>query len=383
MEDRVLFVDDDTRLLDAYRRQLRKVLKVETADSPRKALQLISDWGPFSVVIADMYMPGMDGIAFLSRVKEIAPNTVRMMLTGAPDLSTATDAVNEGSIFRFLTKPCQPDVMAKSLIAAINQYRLITAEKELLESTLNGAIELVTEILSLVNPEGFGHAMQLRSAARSVAKKMALESVWEIELAALLARIGNIAVPVHVLNKMHSNTPLTPTEQGLLDRVPEISHDLLQHIPRLEHVAEVIRYQHKHYDGTGYPDGDLKGNDIPIGARLLKVVIDMLELWIQGKGKSEATRILHTRQGWYDPRILAIAPEFYPQCGSDMLEMESTRTIASEELTTDMVLASDVETSDKRLLIRAGSTITPTVLARIRSYSRLIGLKEPVEIYSN
>ncbi len=144
MHERILFVDDDPNILEAYQRKLQHVLIVHIALGPHVALREIREKGPFAVVVADMNMPLMNGLEFLKKVKNIAPETVRMMLTGNSDIKTAMDAVNEGSVFRFLTKPCPSKLMGDSLVAAIQQYRLITSEKEILEGTLKGTVELLT-----------------------------------------------------------------------------------------------------------------------------------------------------------------------------------------------------------------------------------------------
>ena len=136
MSDKVLFVDDDANILNAYTRQLRKQFRIETAQGGEQGLAAVTDQGPYAVIISDLRMPGMDGIQFLSRVREIAPDSVRMMLTGHADLEVTTEAVNEGNIFRFLTKPCNSEVLAKAIAAGIEQYRLVIAERELLEKTL-------------------------------------------------------------------------------------------------------------------------------------------------------------------------------------------------------------------------------------------------------
>ncbi|MFH1417727.1 MAG: response regulator, partial [Planctomycetota bacterium] len=136
MSKKILCVDDDPNILNAYRRGLRRLFEIETAEGGAEGLEAIASQGPFAVVVSDMRMPGMDGIQFLTAVKKRAPESVRIMLTGNADQQTAMDAVNEGSIFRFLTKPCPPEHLAKALTAGIEQYRLITAEKELLGKTL-------------------------------------------------------------------------------------------------------------------------------------------------------------------------------------------------------------------------------------------------------
>src|SRR4029077_11303089 len=132
--------------------------RVETAEGGEAALDKIAAHGPFAVVVSDRQMPRMDGIKFLSLVKERAPDTVRLMLTGNADLDGAIKVVNEGNIFRFLTKPCPLEVLGKAVEDALGQYRLVTAEKELLNKTLSGSIKLLCDILSMIDPQSFGRA---------------------------------------------------------------------------------------------------------------------------------------------------------------------------------------------------------------------------------
>ncbi|HUL31620.1 MAG TPA: response regulator, partial [Thermodesulfobacteriota bacterium] len=119
MENKILFVDDDANLLASYERQLRKQFPIETSLGVKEGLVAIKERSPYAVVVSDLRMPEMDGIQFLSKVREITPDTVRMMLTGYADLQNTIDAVNEGNIFRFLTKPCSPETLVKSLSAGI------------------------------------------------------------------------------------------------------------------------------------------------------------------------------------------------------------------------------------------------------------------------
>ena len=138
MVKRILFVDDDPRVLQAFERQFYKRFEIRTAIGPELGLQTLGADGPFATVVSDLRMPGMNGIEFLTRVRQASPDTVRVMLTGDADLSAAMAAVNEGKIFQFLTKPCPSDMLSRTLESALEQHRLITAERELLESTLRG-----------------------------------------------------------------------------------------------------------------------------------------------------------------------------------------------------------------------------------------------------
>lgn len=133
MSDKVLFVDDEPAALDGYRRTLRQEFAVTTAIGAELGLASIETDGPYSVVISDMRMPGMNGAEFLAAVREKNPTSVRMLLTGHADLDAAIQAVNQGNIFRFLTKPCEKGVLVEAINSGLTQYHAIMADKELVK----------------------------------------------------------------------------------------------------------------------------------------------------------------------------------------------------------------------------------------------------------
>jgi response regulator RpfG family c-di-GMP phosphodiesterase len=110
-----LFVDDEPHLLAAIARKLRKDFDVVTACGSEAGLTCLKEQGPFVVVVADMQMPGMDGIDFLRLVKEIEPRAVRIMLTGNADQNTVRRAIDEAQIARYLTKPCSPEFLRDAI----------------------------------------------------------------------------------------------------------------------------------------------------------------------------------------------------------------------------------------------------------------------------
>ncbi|RMF86633.1 MAG: response regulator [Planctomycetota bacterium] len=245
MIERVLCVDDDPNVLQAYKRTLRKRYDLEVALGGEDGLKAVRECGPYAVVVSDMQMPGMNGIEFLRQVKEIAPETVRMMLTGNADQETAIQAVNEGAIFRFMTKPCPPETFAKMLDAGIEQYRLVTAEKELLSKTLAGSVRVLTEILTAVSPQAFGRASRVRATVSKLCKAMNVPNTWQIEIAAMLSQIGCVAVPAQILEKVYNGEELKPQERDIYESHPKLARELLAKIPRLERVAEIVGYQEK------------------------------------------------------------------------------------------------------------------------------------------
>ena len=405
MSATILFIDDEPNILEGYQRQLRKLFTMETAASGAQALEMLSKSGPYAVIITDMQMPGMNGIELLKQASIIAPNSVRMMLTGNADQQTAAAALNEGRIFRFLTKPCTPETLTAALRAGLAQYKLVTAEKELLEKTLIGSISILVDVLSISDPHTFARGKKLRDCAREVAGPLGYANRWELEIAALLSQIGSLTIPPEILLKERAHIALSPQEQELLARVPESGCNLLAKIPRLETAAQIIRYQHAPYENPAGALEPMAGENLPVGSRLLKILSDLLDLEADSTPRSVAFRILHSRAGWYDSAMLQALNAYYlPSLPSMNVRAaapderkvgrrnsSSSKTIASKgqtgqeiveipfaELIIGDVLAADVTATDGQLLLRSGSSITEVVIEKLTNYARYKGIHDPI-----
>lgn len=379
MSDRILCIDDDPNVLEALRRQLRQRFNITTADRPEQALQLLRDQGPFAVVLADQHMPGIQGIELIEQARRIDGDLVCMMLTGNADLRTAIEAVNKGAIFRFLTKPCPSDQLVASLEAALQQYRLVQAERELLNQTLSGGIRLLCDVLSMTQAETFGQARALRQMAREVCSGLGFEQPWTVEMAAMLARIGMVALPPEVAVRARDRIGLRAVEKNMLESVPQIGHDLLRHIPRLEPVAQIVLYHTKCFDGSGFPHDEITGVDIPEGARILKILYDQTELISNGQDPVEALETMQPSNGKYDPDLLARITEHFrrtPATGA------AGRIISVHlaGLHAGQTLVDDLTTRDNRLLVSSGHRLTETMLARIHNYAQLAKLHQPIRV---
>jgi response regulator RpfG family c-di-GMP phosphodiesterase len=379
MNEKILFVDDDTNLLASCERIFRRQFPLETAAGAEAGLAKLANGSTYSVVVADRQMPGMDGITFLTTVRQKAPDTVRMMLTGNADMEHAIRVVNEGNIFRFLTKPCAPEVLSKALKDAQDQYRLITAEKDLLNKTLNGSIKLLTDILALVENQSFSRDQALRDSIAIVADRLRVENAWEIHLAVMLASIGYVTVPPETLVKSHRGQKLTEAEDDILTRVPETAARLLANIPRLEGVARIVRYQNKHFDGSGFPPESISGENIPLGSRLLKILLDVTKLQRNGMTRSKALDEMQRQTGVYDPALLATVRACDEgRAPSKIDASQLSVSIRSKDLAAGMVLRSNVETLDGTLILCAGHQLNEMALEKIRNFERVAGIKEPV-----
>jgi len=380
---KILFVDDEPNVLAAFERQLRRQFTVETALGPLKGLDVLrqAKTGDFAVVVADMRMPEMNGVEFLSRVKAQFPEIVRMMLTGNADQGTAIEAINEGSIFRFLNKPCAAEKLTEALAGALRQHQLVTAERELLENTLNGSVKVLSEILALTEPKSFSNAEALRGDIRALSAHLKLPRPWELEMAAMLARIGQVTVPPELALKVRLGHALSGGEQEIFSKIPAIGSQLLAHIPRMEEVSKIILYQNKRFDGSGFPRDAVAGGDIPIGARVLKVLFDLAELETRGHARAASLELLRAQPGAHDPQILdAVAACFQVASQNPGGPKQPPVAIKFAALRVGHVLASDVLTNDGILIVAAGNSVTPALIHRLQNFSTLSGIRTPIYV---
>ena len=375
MADRILCVDDDPNILEGYKRQLRKEFELVTAVGPEQGLRMVTEQGPFAVVVSDLQMPGMNGVEFLAQVRAHEPDTVRMLLTGNAELQAAIDAINQGQIFRFLTKPCTSELLGVALNAALAQHRLITAERELLEQTLSGSIRVLCEVLALVNPEAFGRSSRITRYVESIAAHLHVSEMWSIKTAAMLSQIGCVILPESILKKVYRGEVLTGEESQLFNQHPFVAYDLIAKIPRMKRVAEIIKLQDKYYDGLGVPGDTQQGNTIPMEARILKVALDFDALESAGKSKAEAFGEMKQRKGWYDPAVIeAMKAAFAMQIQYEIW------TAVVAELHEGMILAEDIQSSQNVLLASKGQQVTPSMIMRLQSFSKTVGVREPFTV---
>jgi response regulator RpfG family c-di-GMP phosphodiesterase len=365
MTNKVLFVDDEPNVLSAVQRTLRGQFDVETCADPQRAVGLLqSSQPPFAVVVSDMRMPGMNGAEMLAAAKKIAPDTVRVMLTGNADQQTAIDAVNKGEIFRFLNKPTDPDVLRNVLTLGIRQHQLMTAERDVLERTLNGCVKVLTEILSIVKPAAFGRTDRLRAKTKQIAARLNEPYGWELDTAVSLALLGCVGLRPELLDKVMSGNALNSSE--LLEYMghPLLGADLIKAIPRMATVADILLYQHKHFDGTGFPADDRKGADLPMGCRILHLVLAYDDLKNQGWSDASIYEKLRRQAVLYDPSVL----EAFGATIDDEGAVKVLR-VPIADVRDGMTIQEDVKTTKGLLLVCQGQVVTPTVRQHLANFS--------------
>lgn len=375
MSEKILCVDDEPNVLEGIRRHLGRKVIMESATSGVDGLRLVKDSGPYAVVISDMRMPVMNGSQFLARVRELAPDSVRMILSGQADMQATIDAVNEGQIFRFLTKPCPPDTLWSVVESGLKQFRLVNAERDLLEKTLSGAVKMLTEVVGLANLVAYSRAARVQRYALAIAEALGVGNHWELRLAAMLSQIGCVTLPADVLTKVYSNVRLDDEERRLYETHAELAARLLCSIPRLDGVAEIIAGQMKRPDLTSASQVAGRWESKTLGTLVLRVATELDQLITRGARPAVALQKLV--ESW--PELPAAIGDAVRT--ARISEGETViRAIMLVELTPGMVLDEDLKSSNGIRLVPQGHEVTNTIMTRLRSVAAGVGVKEPFRV---
>ena len=367
----ILFVDDEPAVLSAFQRQFRGAFQLETATSGALALERVGKGAPIAVLVADMQMPQMNGAELLAEVCRRSPSTVRIMLTGNSDQGTAVRAVNEGQIFRFLTKPCSPDDLTNALRAALEQHRAQRLERDLLERTLNGAIRVLTDIIAAMEPAAFERASALRSVVGRAGVALGVDAIWRVELAAMVLDLGVVTLPPDVAKRYLRTEALSKPEREIAASIPKISARLIGHIPRLDDVARILE---RLVAPAAASDS--------IEVSLLRVGNDYVRACVRAAGPSAALAELRAAPSPYHPRVLD-AIEVAVVRPDDLAVSAAIHELLLVDLRPSMVLADPIVLTDGRPLLGAGMVINEVTLERVRNHALLSGVREPIRVYDS
>ncbi len=365
---RILCVDDEPELLSGVRLVLRKRFDVETAESGPEGLALLetAQADPvtsFDAVVSDMRMPKMSGAEFLATVRERYPTLPRLLLSGQSDLDAAIAAINEAKIFRFLTKPCPPPVLMEALDEAIEQARLRNVERELLDRTLKGTVDLLTNIVGLVSADASNRASRITSIVHRMCSALDRPVPWSLDLAAMLSQIGFVVIPATTEG----------SAKDLTARRVQLASELLGNVPRLHVVAELIRRQHEptpirlDEQPDDWPSQDLNHE-------ILRLAVRLDDLVAGGKTKSEA--------------VASIKGDLVPPPGFllDVLGLfddapaQERQELTVRQLKPGMTVETEIFLKTGPMLASPGVELTEELITRIRSFARTAGVVEPIAV---
>ncbi len=361
MMTRLLFVDDDATLLKAIERNLCFDYELRTAESGQLGLDTISSQDAFTVVITDMKMPQMNGIQFIEKARQISPDSIYIMLTGNQDVDTAIGAINDGSVFRFLNKPCPISDIKSAVDAGIRQHQLIHSEKELLQKTFVGAVNVLTDVLESLRPEAIKQSQRVDQVMRACENALGGTGSWEFRLAGRVGLVGFALLPREDQELFLKLNPGDSQSCMLLERIANSSAKLIDRIPRLQGVSKIIQLQTK-VDGSalGRP---LDFCSAELGATLLRIAIH----W---------TTMTHCRisPGVAIKSLRRVLPEISGPVEEALLVLDQqatnkvTKRVSLADLVEGMVLSEDACSSEGGILLRRGQELTCTMIEKFRMH---------------
>ena len=281
MNNKILCVDDEESILKGFQLNLRKDFEVHLASDGLEGLEVFGRENDFAVVLSDMRMPQMDGATMLAEIKKRNPEVVTVLLTGYTDFESAMAAVNEGNVFRMLSKPCPPETLIRVLKDAVAQNDLITGKRILLDKTLRGAVDALAQSLSTAKPLFFGRAQRVRRVANELAAMMNVANSWRVDVAAVFSQLGYISLPEAVSEDVYYKRKLETEIKEIVKRLPEETATIIDKIPGLEEVGEIlskIDVQHR------FEEDDPEG--LRLAASILRVALDFDFYEEQGHAKS-------------------------------------------------------------------------------------------------
>lgn len=287
---KILVVDDDDLLRSVCVRELSHLGHVVSeAPSGETALQKLGMLKEIDLVLLDINMPGIDGMATLKRIKQTRPVYEVIMVTGSKDLDDARNALRLGA-YDYLVKPIHLVDLTLAVSRALEKVRLTRENMayqqdlerqlkiktaELIENEHENQRLLFSIVVALAEAMEFRdkctgeHAKRIAEHSTAIARYMGIgeDQAGEIFMAGILHDIGKLGVPDLILNKPG---PLTKEERSIIQKHTEIGASIIENVYALEGVARIVRSHHERFDGKGYLMG-LKGEAIPIGARILAV----------------------------------------------------------------------------------------------------------------
>lgn len=274
MTNTILLVDDEVNNLQLLKRALRGKYNILTASQGQEGLEVLEkNLDKVSLIISDHKMPQMEGTEFLRRANELAPDIIKILLTGFTDIEILTDAVNTCNLFQYITKPFDPNELSTIVEAGIEKYNLSSSRSSMLkdlQELFYKTIKSISATLDAKDPYTHGHSMRVTLYSLILAKTIDPENIKfleDVEVAGILHDIGKIAIPQKVLCKPGK---LDENELVIMRNHTICSERLVQNIKQLGDMGLWVKAHHEKWDGTGYPDG-LKGEEIPLCSRIVAI----------------------------------------------------------------------------------------------------------------
>ncbi len=427
---KILFVDDEEGVLRSLGRLFfDEDFVILTAPSGTSGLEILKS-NNVAVIVSDQKMPGMSGAEFLEKAKRIAPDSIRIVLTGYADINAAMDAINKGGAYRYITKPWDDNDLIITVLNAIEMYKLGKENKRLTELTrkqneelrkwsaeLEGYVQQQTidltnqnkelqklntrlrknikefiltfyNLIELRNKSLYIHSNNVATLVSDIVQKMGLpdSDAEAIITAAQLHDIGKIGISDTVILK--NTKEFSSDEMADYIRHPVIGQSVIDTVEDLRHAGTLIRHHHEWYNGNGFPD-KLKYEKIPLGSRIISIADKFEKLTFGSSAQEETENALIKIK-------LLLGSQFDPDMFKPFSEAARNRTTAAlpeaeEKVEVEMkpgdlapgfVLSKDVRSGTGLLLLRKGAVLNEKSIETMRRSYHIDPAKSGVFIWS-
>ena len=357
--NKILFVDDEDTILAGFQLTLGRSFEISVSSSVTEALEVFKEQGPFAAIVSDFQMPIMNGAEFLQKIRELDKEVVTMLLTGAANFENVSEAVHRGQIFRLLGKPCPAEKMKEHIEAALRQYELIRAEKDMLEQTLNGAIRAMTSILAASKPLFFGRAQRVKDIAFKLANLLKVDDPWRLELAATFSYLGHVGLPDNIQEDVYKQNDLPSEVEEIMAGFPTFISGLLGGIPRLDEIPEIIKLMGADYNAQAVDK---------TGTRKLASILRFSQQYdhyaSEGRSNAKIREVLSSSQEKYIPGIIgAFTQAFNVSVDGDCVDMVEPKLLVE-----GMEINQDLRLPDKTLIAPKGTLVEEHFMRILDNY---------------
>ena len=424
----VLLIDAHPDVLHSLTHLLRlEPFDVHSATCAADALAILASQ-PVDLVMSAARLPDMDGASLLAHVHQHYPHTVRILLTSETDLTLIIKAINEGEIYRYLSKPWNDEELLLALRQSLahqhselerlrleqliqqqnDELKQLNATLEKRVASRTSELQQTADMLDLAydelkrsyvtGTEVFSLLANLRLPKDKqtnrplidlirvycAAQSMDEASTRDLAMAAALYNIGKLSwsdsMLVEPADKLHS------TDRERYRGYPAQSESLLMTLEPMKDAARMIRHHQERWDGSGFPD-HLKGEAIPFGARLLKLAVDFIELQkglILERRLNSDEALLYIRKyagRLYDPELIE---DFVQACAAFLSDVTlgdpTVKVLSTRELAAGMVLARNLNADNGMLLLNAGKVLNLPLVDKLIAFEAMEGAKYSVFI---
>ena len=357
---KVLFVDDQAKVLDDLKVIVAEVCEAHVALNAEEGLKIFESEGPFTIVASDQNLPGMNGSEFLAMVNRRDPYCSTMLVTGHADYHDAMRAVNNGHVFRLLDKPYAEQDLLDAIQAGTRQRQLIESEQVLLQETLVGAVNALTETLATVKPLFFGRAQRIKRLSGEIARYLKFPHVWQVESAAVFSQMASITLPEEEAENVFLRKKLRPQIVELVKKFPQVIDHLLGNIPRLDEVREIIDC----LMGNPLTYENKAKMEVYQAYRIIDAALEYDYMETAGHDSEVILGTLRGGEKKFDKDVI--------EAMSKLLHKSKTRYLVNEvpleELRVGMRLAEDLSLETAMLVAPKGTDITKHFLQVLHNY---------------